>query len=158
MADLRKVFESFGLTNVVTYIQTGNVLFTANDADSEILAQQLENELASALGKKIIVFVLSPEELRKAADRNPFTPEQLDKGQQCYLMFLSAEPDEVNYKALMTLQNKDYRFYVQNKVLHYVYSIKSDGRRRTINFEKVLGVVGTARSWKVVHKLIELSS
>ena len=31
-----------------------------------------------------------------------------------------------------------------------------DGARRTVNFEKVLGVVGTARTWKVVDKLIEL--
>ncbi len=158
MADLRMFFESIGLTDVSTYIQTGNVLFTANDVDSKILVQQLQNELVSLLGKKIIVFVLSPEELGKAATYNPFNPEQLDKEQQCYLMFLSAEPDEVHCKALMALQDKDYRFYIQNKVLYYVYSRKPDGTRRTINFEKVLGVAGTARSWKVVNKLIELSS
>lgn len=158
MADLIKVFESIGLTDVSTYIQTGNVLFTSNSTDSEILAQQLQNELVSLLGKKIILFVLFPEELRKATACNPFNPEQLDKEQQCYLMFLSAEPDEVHCKALMALQDKDYRFYIQNKVLYYVYSRKPDGTRRTINFEKVLGVAGTARSWKVVNKLIDLSS
>jgi uncharacterized protein (DUF1697 family) len=73
-------------------------------------------------------------------------------------MFLSIEPDEAHRKALMIMQNEEYRFHIQDKVLYYIYSRKSDGNRHTINFEKVLGVVGTARNWKVVNKLIELSS
>jgi hypothetical protein len=36
--------------------------------------------------------------------------------------------------------------------------VQFDGKRRTIDFEKVLGVSGTARNWNVVAKLIELSS
>jgi uncharacterized protein (DUF1697 family) len=159
MADLRKLFESLGLTDVVTYTQTGNVLFSTTDADSKQLALQIEKELASSIGKKIIVFVLSPEELRKAAANNPFNPEHLEKEHQCYLMFLSAEPDEAHCKALMDLQGEDYYgFHIQDKVLYFAYSIKYAGKRRTINFEKALGVIGTARSWKVVNKLIELSS
>lgn len=139
-------------------IQTGNVLFSTNDADSEQLAQQLEKNLASAIGQKITVFVFSPDELSKAVAHNPFNPELLDEEQRCHLMFLSAEPDEAHRKALMALQGAEYRFHIQDKVLYYVYSRKNDGSRRTINFEKVLGVIGTARSWKVINKLIELSS
>jgi len=158
MADLRKLFESFGLTDVVTYIQTGNVLFSTNYTDAEQLAQQLEKKLASSLGNKMTVFVLSPAELRKAAAHNPFNPECLDEEQRCHLMFLSAEPDEMHRKALMTLQGEEYRFHIQDKVMYYVYSREHNGNRRTINFEKVLGVIGTSRSWKVINKLIELSS
>jgi uncharacterized protein (DUF1697 family) len=117
MADLRKLFESFGLTDVVTYIQTGNVLFSTNDADAERLARQLEQKLANSFGNKMNVFVLSPAELRKAAAQNPFNPERLDEEQRCHLMFLSAEPDEAHRKALMTLQGEEYRFHIQDKVL-----------------------------------------
>lgn len=158
MADLRRLFESFGLTDVATYIQTGNVLFSTTDPDPERLAQQLEKKLASSMGHKMTIFVLSPAELKKAAAHNPFDPESLDEEQRCHLMFLSAEPDEPHRKALMALQGEEYHFYIQDKVLYYAYPRKSDGNRRTINFEKVLGVIGTARSWKVVNKLIELSS
>jgi uncharacterized protein (DUF1697 family) len=33
MADLKKVFESMGLENVKTYIQSGNVLFKSNEEE-----------------------------------------------------------------------------------------------------------------------------
>lgn len=42
MADLKKLFESFGLTDVVTYIQSGNVLFRTEESDPARLALQLE--------------------------------------------------------------------------------------------------------------------
>lgn len=157
MADLRKHFESFGLINVVTYIQTGNVIFSTTNADSKLLALQLEELLAASTGQKIAVFVLSPADLRKAAASNPFDPEQLGEECQCHLMFLSTEPDKAHRKALIDLQGKGYDFHIQDRVLYYIYSRKQDGSRRNINFEKILGVTGTARSWKVINKLIELS-
>jgi uncharacterized protein (DUF1697 family) len=87
MADLRNLFESFGLTDVFTYIQTGNVLFLTNDANSEVLAQKLEKMLASTIGHKTTVFVLSPALLGKVAAHTPFNPERPDEEQRCHLMF-----------------------------------------------------------------------
>jgi hypothetical protein len=42
-------------------------------------------------------------------------------------------------------------------VLYYTYAKESDGKRRTINFEGILGAEGTARTWQVVRKLVELA-
>jgi uncharacterized protein (DUF1697 family) len=158
MDDLRKLFESFGLTDVTTYIQSGNVLFTTTEVESKGLAQPLEKKLADSFEAHIKVFILSPAELKKAAAHNPFDPEHRDQEQCCHLIFLSAEPDEVSSARLITLQGEEYQFYIHDKVLYYVYPRRSERRRRTIDFEKVLGVIGTARTWKVVNKLIELSS
>jgi uncharacterized protein (DUF1697 family) len=158
MADLRKHFEDCGLTEVATHIQSGNVLFSAAHADPKRLARQLEEKMASVMGRKIAVFVLSPAELKAAAAHNPFAPEGQDKDQRCHLMFLSARPDAAHHEALMALQGRDYRFHVHGAVLYYAYPVQFDGKRRTIDFEKVLGVSGTARNWNVVAKLIELSS
>lgn len=158
MADLKKLFESFGLTDVVTYIQSGNVLFRTEESDPARLALQLEKQLASSTGNDIKVLVLTPAELERAAANNPFDPERLDKEQRCHLMFLSAEPDAARREALMALEGEEYRFHIQDRVLYYAYLRKYDGRRRSIDFERVLGVTGTARTWKVVDKLIELSA
>jgi uncharacterized protein (DUF1697 family) len=161
MAELRKLFESFGFSDVVTYIQSGNVLFSTSEAGgSERLARRLEEQLAAALGPRlsgIEVFVRSPAELKRAAARNPFEPARRDPEQRCHLMFLSAEPDAARREALMKMQGEEYRFHVEGKVLYYAYPAEIAGRRRTIDFERVLGVRGTARNWKVVGKLIELS-
>ena len=72
-------------------------------------------------------------------------------------MFLSDEPDAERIKALMALQGDEYRFHVRRRVLYYSYPRTVAGHRRSINFEKVLGVAGTARTWKVVNTLIEMA-
>src|SRR5579871_1035030 len=42
MADLREVVAGLGHTDVATYIQSGNVVFTSDEADTEALATALE--------------------------------------------------------------------------------------------------------------------
>jgi uncharacterized protein (DUF1697 family) len=157
MADLRAQFELLGFTDVASYIQTGNVLFTATVTDTLRLKREIEGRLEASIGYRGAVFVLSLAQLQQAAAHNPFDPERLDEEQRCHLMFLSEEPDAAHREALMAMQSEVYRFAVHNKVMYYAYPRKFDGRRKTIDFEKVLGTVGTARSWKVVDKLIELA-
>ena len=41
MADLRKMFESFGLENVQTYIQTGNIIFESTETSASRLEESL---------------------------------------------------------------------------------------------------------------------
>jgi uncharacterized protein (DUF1697 family) len=158
MAEVRRLFESLGLEDVVTYIQSGNVVFSARQADPARLARQLEKTLALVVGSQIKVFVLTPAELKAAAAHNPFAPERRDHEQRCHLLFLSAEPEPARREKLMALAGEEYRFHLGDKVLYYAYDNEyAAGNRRTIDFEKVLGVAGTARTWKVVAKLIELA-
>src|SRR5436190_4027115 len=156
MADLRKLFEGLGFGNVQTYIQSGNVLFSSRESDPMKLARAIEKQVESVLGHNIAVFMFSPDELRKAAAHNPFEPERLDKEQHCQLLFLNAKPNLERQKAVLAMHGNEYRFHIHGNVLYYAYSRTISGRRRTVNFEKVLDVAATARTWKVVNKLIEL--
>jgi uncharacterized protein (DUF1697 family) len=158
MADLRKWVESLGLTDVATYIQSGNVVFSTAAGDPERWARLLEERISAAMGFRTTAFVLSPSELKRASAGNPFDPARSDKEQRSPLMFLSAAPDAAHRRALMALQGEEYRFLVKGRIVYLAYSRKYDGNRRSLDFEKILGVAGTMRSWKVVDKLIELSS
>jgi len=46
MADLREVVLGLGHTEVVTYIQSGNVVFTSEGADTATIAAALERAIA----------------------------------------------------------------------------------------------------------------
>ncbi len=158
MSEVRKRFEALGLEDVASYIQSGNVVFSTGETDPRRLTRTIESELSALTDHAITAFVLSPGELKKAAAANPFEPALRDKEQRCHVMFLSSVPTAVRRRALMAMQGKEYRFYIKGKVLYLAYSRKYDGNRRSIDFEKVLGVSGTARSWKVVDKLIEIAA
>ena len=154
---LREQFEAHGLVDVATYLQSGNLAFTSEDTDAEGLARRLEERLESALGLCTMVFLFSKEQLEEAAAHNPFEPERLDGEQHCHLMFFCREPEPARRDALMALQGGEYRFHIQGTVLYYAFPRAIAGHRKSIDFERVLGLSGTARTWKVVNKLIELA-
>lgn len=158
MADLQKLFQSIGLTDALTYIQSGNVIFSAGDTNRDKLVTQIEQKLAPSVGSRAKVFVLTRAELQQAVANRPFVPQDQDKDLRRHLMFLSAEPDEPHRKALLALQGEEYQFHFHDKVFYFAYPGKFAGKRRNIDFEKVLGATGTTRSLNVVNKLIELSS
>lgn len=75
MADLRQVVASLGHTEVATYIQSGNVIFTSPDADPVRLGDALEQEIAGHLAVQPAVVVLSRGELARVIADNPFPEE-----------------------------------------------------------------------------------
>jgi uncharacterized protein (DUF1697 family) len=158
MPDLRTLFGSLGFSEVKTYIQTGNVIFNADKKPPTNLAEQIEKALKKKFKFGTTVFVLTVAELKKAAENNPLEPEKLDKQQHCHLVFLSSSPKADKQKSLMEMAGREYRFRINGKVFYYAYDRKDAGsRRRNIPFEKTLGVTATARTWKVVEKLIQMA-
>ena len=75
MADLRRVAASLGHTEVATYIQSGNVVFTSPDANVIGLADALEREVARSLAVQPAVVVLSRASLAQVITDNPFPQE-----------------------------------------------------------------------------------
>jgi uncharacterized protein (DUF1697 family) len=75
MADLREVVTSLGHTDVATYIQSGNVVFSSGEDDTTRLADALEHRIAKRLGLRPSVVVLSREELAQVIADNPYPQE-----------------------------------------------------------------------------------
>jgi uncharacterized protein (DUF1697 family) len=74
MTDLRAVLEGLGLTNVRTYLQSGNAVFDAGD-DAEpaaALATAIEVRIERDLGPRVGVLVLPGETMADVAAANPF--------------------------------------------------------------------------------------
>lgn len=75
MTDLRAVVESLGHEDVATYIQSGNVAFTAPRTAPAKLASGLEAEIDRQLDIRCTVVVLTRSELERVAADNPFPDE-----------------------------------------------------------------------------------
>lgn len=159
MADVRQAFESVDCRNVTTYVQSGNVVFDASDARSAraALARRIEDGLEHHCGVRSTPFLLSPEELRAAAQGNPFDPQRHAARQQCHVVFLSGRPARSHIDTLLAAQGDDYRFAVDGAVCYMTYARDTAGRRRAVDIERILGVSATARTWKVVDALVDLA-
>ncbi|MCW8809323.1 MAG: DUF1697 domain-containing protein, partial [Ignavibacteriaceae bacterium] len=47
MSDLKVLFEDLSFTNVQTYIQSGNVLFTGNSINKKTIRSKIEKKILS---------------------------------------------------------------------------------------------------------------
>lgn len=71
MTDLAACFEAVGFSNVRTYIQSGNVLFQADEVDRARLTSQLEAALSKSFNYASRVVVRSYEELKDIVAHAP---------------------------------------------------------------------------------------
>jgi uncharacterized protein (DUF1697 family) len=63
MADLKASFEAMDLLNVMTYIQSGNVLFQSAEKDKAILAARIEKGLSSQFNFEARIVTVKYKEL-----------------------------------------------------------------------------------------------
>jgi uncharacterized protein (DUF1697 family) len=88
MADLKACFESMGFKDVVTYIQSGNVLFKAAEKDKAKLTTKIEGALSERFSYKPRLVTVAYKELKRAVDETPTGfGKDLDK-YRCDVIFL----------------------------------------------------------------------
>ncbi|MFZ0119989.1 MAG: DUF1697 domain-containing protein [Pseudonocardiaceae bacterium] len=85
MADLRALVTSLTHTDVATYIQNGNVVFTSTQTDTTAIAAALEHAIAESLSVRPTVVVLSRDTLSRVVADNPYPDETTVLGHTLYL-------------------------------------------------------------------------
>ena len=71
MADLRSAFETMGLAEVATYIQSGNVLFRAPRRKRQEFANEIESGLSRHFGSELKVVLLTHAQLTAVVSDAP---------------------------------------------------------------------------------------
>ena len=172
MAELRAIVTSLGHADVMTYIQSGNVLFTPPPARGSTrggadaaLAAELEQAIAAGMGVRARAVVLSCEELARCVRDNPY-PGQTDP-KRLHAVFLPEAPGSslAAWIAGAERQVRAEGSRDQARVLgRTVYLHTPDGYPPS-ELRRVLAkaggptsarVGGTARNWATVTRLLEL--
>jgi uncharacterized protein (DUF1697 family) len=156
MATLKKTVESLGFEDVVTYVQSGNVVLGAPAAKAEKLAKDIEKAIEKTSGLDVTVVVRTPAELAKIAGGNPFPPKT--ETSRLYVVFLDRKPAAKAVAKLDPERSPPDEFSVRGREI-YLHLPSGAGRTKlTIDyFERQLGVRATNRNWNTVTKLAELS-
>ena len=71
MAELRRLVESLGFTDVRTLLNSGNVVFTARSNAVRSAAARIERAVLDELGVSARAIVLTADELTEIVDENP---------------------------------------------------------------------------------------
>jgi uncharacterized protein (DUF1697 family) len=158
MAALRELFEDLGYTDVATYVQSGNVVFRAPGGGGARLERAIEAGIAERFGFDVTTIVRSHADLVAITRANPYAKLD-DDPTHLLVMFLAAAPKTAAVRALDGSVHAPDVFTVDKREI-YLHCPNGFGRSKLTNdfFERKLGVRSTARNWRTLDKLVELTS
>jgi uncharacterized protein (DUF1697 family) len=93
MSRLKTMFEGLGLTDVRTYINSGNVIFTSRRRKPVSLIPLIEEAIANEFGFPVKVVLRDLDNMKTVVDAIPPSWRD-DSTMRCYVMFLWEEFDE----------------------------------------------------------------
>lgn len=152
-ASLVEILERLGYGDVWTYINSGNVVFSA-DTSRAALETSIRAAVESDVGFEVTTFVRSVRELRKIVDLQPF---ELGSGDTYFVTFLADRSTASQRKELEALSNDFDTLTVDGREVHWLMHGKStDSRLVKRQWEQILGVnSSTSRNMTMLTKLID---
>lgn len=156
MKQLVEMFCDARCLNARSYIQSGNVVFTAPEKIVEGLPSLLEKKIAERFGFSAPVILRTRDELARVARGNPFlkagAPER-----ELNVYFLAGQPSAAAVKSLDPNRSTPDRFQVCGREI-YLHTPNGMGRSKLTSayFDSKLQTIATARNWATVLKLLEM--
>jgi uncharacterized protein (DUF1697 family) len=161
MADLRALYEHHGHRDVVTYVQSGNVVSRAATRSPATVAREIGDAIEAELGLDVDVLVRTPAELRRVLAANPFLRGRGARPdpKTLHVTFLAVAPAATRVADLDGRPFAPDEFRLAGREV-YLSCPKGYGTTKINNawFERKLGVAATTRNWRTVGKLVELAS
>jgi uncharacterized protein (DUF1697 family) len=157
MPQLRELLESLGYTNVQTYIQSGNAVFTTS-AGARAAELAIEKAIATEFKQVITVVLRAAKDMDAIVTRNPFLTRKKVDVKDLHATLLATKPARAKVSALELPGTAD-ELIVDGQTV-YVHTPGGYGRTKLNNtfVERRLGVRATTRNWNTMVKMRELTA
>jgi len=156
MKELKTQMQNAGFENVKTYIQSGNVVFESKKTDVNIVSQQLSELVENSHGFLPKVIILSVDKFSRAIKNCPFKVD-IEQGNLLHYFFLEHAPKNVDFARIDAIKTASEEWRIIDDVF-YLYTPDGFGRSQlAIKAEKLIGEAATARNWRSVSKIFELT-
>jgi uncharacterized protein (DUF1697 family) len=146
MARLREIASEIGFTEVQTYIQSGNLVFSAKGT-AEALAARIDAALAETVGHKADAVVRSAADWKKDMAGNPFPTESATDPGRVFLVLGRTKPDAGTIEKLRAKATLGERVEPAGDGL-WVHYPQGAGKSKIGSFAGA-----TARNWRTVQAI-----
>ena len=155
MGELRTTMEKLGFEEVVTILNTGNILFNAIAKDVEQLEKTISEHLEKVFGFPIPTILRKWEMMEELLNSHPFEAEVMTKDTRLYVSFLKKE---VETAFPLPWVNEDKSYKILEKRAKVVLSILDVSAFKTTKamgiLEKQFGKKNiTTRNWKTIKRI-----
>ena len=173
MAPLRELYESLGVREPKSYVQSGNVVFKTSERNLAALGRRIEEGIERKFGFRPDVILRTTSEMKDVVARNPFAKRTDIHPSKLLVTFLASHPtpearDAVLASnvtraqrapnALCATQTGPEELRIDGREI-YIYFPNGQGRSKLswVRIEKMLNVRGTGRNWNTVSELLAMA-
>jgi uncharacterized protein (DUF1697 family) len=156
MDALRSLYESLGLKNPQTYVQSGNIVFTTAERNLARLGQRIEEAIEKKVGFRPGVVLRTAVELKSVIARNPFAKRTDIHPGKLLVTFFNEEPVEDDCAVLQRAKAEDEEVRPSGREI-YLYFPNGAGNSKLFAATGKLKKSGTSRNWNTVTKLLEMA-
>jgi uncharacterized protein (DUF1697 family) len=156
MTRLRELAVELGYTDVATYVQSGNLIVTAETTQAVEVETAVAEALRRDLAVDVAVMVRSRAELAAVIEANPLG-DVADDPARLLVNFLAAQPAAEKLEVLDRNEFAPERFEIGDRCI-YQWFPAGVGRSKmaAAPWDRRLGVPGTGRNWRTVTTLLEM--
>ncbi len=157
MKDLAEIFAKAGCDEVKTYIQSGNVVFTAAESLCPGLPVRVANEVQKRFGHAPAMTLRSLQQMLDIVRHNPYVKPGMDEKRMAVL-FLADTPTQKQIDSLDPERSPGDDFTVRGSEI-YLYALKNGFAKTKLTnayFDSKLKTMSTGRNWRTTCTLLSL--
>lgn len=145
MLPLRDSLAELGFTDVESHGMSGNLMFSVEAGSAGAFEKQIGKRLETD------AIIRTASQLAKVVKANPFA-----RRQGASLYFLARAPSAAKRREFQGLDFEAPAPVLSGKTVFIVHPSRLKGRKGPFDFEKFLGVPATARSARIVERILEV--
>lgn len=155
MDELRAVYKRLGFEDPQTYVQSGNVIFRAEDKNLKQISAKIQDGIEKKFKFRPEVIVRTADDFRKAIAASPFADRPSLEPSKILVTFLSGPPAREAHTVFEKFRDHPEEIHLKGTEL-YIYFPNGAGKSKLpwASVEKLLKVTGTARNWNSVTKML----
>ena len=157
MAELRAIFAAAECADVRTYIQSGNVVFRAEEALAARIPALIRAEIEASKGFTVPVVTRTAAELDAVVRGNPFLAAGADPA-RLHVGFLAEAPSATRIAELDPNRSPPDAFEVRRREVYLHFPNGTARSKFTVDyFDRVLATTITIRNWRTVGRLLDMA-
>jgi uncharacterized protein (DUF1697 family) len=159
MPALREALAASGFADVRTYVQSGNIVASSRHRSARSVSDALRTLVRERFEVDQPVVVRTPAQLAAVVEGNPFPQAALERPKVLHVIFLTAAPAAEAVARMHTdeLTRDVVRIVGDDLYVDFGESVHAS-KLSPAYFSRRLAVEGTARNWRTVLALAELSA
>ena len=125
MTELKKEFKQLGYKEIITYLNSGNIIFNSNITDKDTIKNNIQLMIKSKFSLDIPIFIITSQELEELLNNNPNWWGKNDKETYDNIIFIIPPTTYNDVISVIGSPNEHEKIKEYNNNIFWSYSLKN---------------------------------